>query len=218
MDVNTSTQTCSRWNSATTTTATSTGSTLNNPVWTNQPVIKPTGGWLDPYPYPDSNEFYAGDYYTYTVVNGDSGTPTSKLNDTLSNPDIVINRAATDADAQYKSPLPANQASCDGQGVYFLSDGAANSSSNDRASALMQKSLGSLAFQCSTDLPNQNDANSAWNCMGAYAKSLFNPSKNPKGRSIQTAFVGFGSTFFTSNIEQTSSVDTQNACRMSSRA
>lgn len=215
VNLDTSIQTCSRWNSATQTTGTSTGSTSNNPVWTNQPVIQPTGGWLDS---ANANEFYAGDYYTYTVVNGDSGTPTSKLNDTSSNPDIVINRAATDADAQYKSPLPANQASCDGQGVYFLSDGAANASSNDRAAALMQKSLGSLAFQCSTDLPNQNDSNSAWNCMGAYAKSLFNPSNNPKGRSIQTAFVGFGSTFFTSNIEQTSSVDTQNACRMSSRA
>lgn len=210
VDVTNSVQSCNTWsNNSTTTTATSTGSTSNNPVWTNQPDIQPPGGWLDS--YPSNNEFYAGDYFT------DSGVLNSKLND-VSNPDIVINRAATDADAQYKSPLPENQASCDGQGVYFLSDGAANSSSNDRTSALMQKSLGSLAFQCSTDLPNQNDATSAWNCMGAYAKSLFNPSKNPKGRSIQTAFVGFGSTFFTSNIEQTSSVDTQNACRMSSRA
>lgn len=77
VNLDTSTQTCSRWNGPTQTTRTSTGSTSNNPVWTNQPVIQPTGGWLDP--YPSSNEFYAGDYYTYTVVNGDSGTPTSKL-------------------------------------------------------------------------------------------------------------------------------------------
>ena len=122
--------------------------------------------------------------------------------------------------SMYTSPLPSadKQASCDGQGIYFLSDGVANSSDDNRASLLMEKSLDtkSSLFSCSNDLPNA-DAKSAWRCMGAYSKALFNPAKNPKGRSIQTAFVGFGSTFFTNNIT-TANQDTQNACRLSSRA
>lgn len=121
----------------------------------------------------------------------------------------------------YISPLPslANKASCDGQGVYILSDGAANSSDDNRAASMMQQSLGTNGslFSCSNDLPNDADNQSAWRCMGAYSKALFDPAKNPVQRSIQTAFVGFGSTFFTDNVS-TANQDTQNACRMSSRA
>lgn len=120
----------------------------------------------------------------------------------------------------YISPLPsdANKASCDGQGIYFLSDGVANSSDDNRALLMMQQSLGakSSLFSCSYDLPNA-DPKSAWRCMGAYSKMLFDPAKNPIQRSIQTAFVGFGSTFFTDNLANANQ-DTKNACRMSSRA
>ena len=163
-------------------------------------------------------------YYTTFVYNvyNDTGMLKSKRNDTTTNPDILVNRAASDADARYKSPLPtvANRASCDGQGIYFLSDGQPNSSSDSRALSVMQKALdtkGSL-FQCSNDLSN-TDGGSAWRCMGAFAKALFNPATNPVGVSIKTAFVGFGKEFEASSINATGiSTDTQNACRMSSRA
>lgn len=163
---------------------------------------------------------YFGTYYDYQ--GNDTGIIKSKGNDTTSNPDIVMSRTAADANLQYKSPLPvvADRASCDGQGIYFLSDGQPNSSSDSRALNIMQKTLdakGSL-FQCSNDLSN-TDGSSAWRCMGAFAKALFNPATNPVGVSIKTAFVGFGSEFEASSINATGvSTDTQNACRMSSRA
>ncbi|MDO6645597.1 PilC/PilY family type IV pilus protein [Acinetobacter guillouiae] len=145
-------------------------------------------------------------YYYYTD-NPDSGFNNSVIIDTRNS-------------SNYLSPLPsdANKASCDGQGIYFLSDGVANNTSDDRALSLMKKSLDSKSslFSCTNEIPNA-DSGSAWRCMGAYSKSLFDPSKNPMQRSIQTAFVGFGSTFFTNNI-LTANQDTQNACRISSRA
>ena len=168
---------------------------------------------------------YYGTYYNKVTANDDSGISYSKEND-KTNSGIVVNNLVSDADALYKSPLPsdAKKASCDGQGIYFLSDGAANNSSDTKALTVMQKTLdtkGSL-FSCSSILSNTldasgNDAGSGWQCMGAFAKSLFNPVTNPKGRSIQTAFVGFGSMFFTNNITS-SNQDTKNACRLSSRA
>lgn len=147
-----------------------------------------------------------------------SGMGASKRND-ASNPGIIVNRSVADDKAQYQSPLPSeeNKASCDGQGVYFLSDGQPNSSSDAIAGSMMQKSLGNKGstFSCSNDLANTDSA-SAWRCMGAYAKTLFNPATNPKGRSIQTAFVGFGSEF--AGNPTSASRDIQNACRISSRA
>lgn len=169
--------------------------------------------------------YYYSEPFTYLDKNMDSGTPKSKANDTTATPDIVVSRSATDADTQYNSPLPtvADRASCDGQGVYFLSDGQPNGSSNDRALRVMQKALDTSGstFQCNTDLPNGTNGNnsaSAWNCMGAFAKALFNPTTNPKGVSIKTAFVGFGSVFQTEAIDSTVSQDAQNACKISSRA
>ncbi len=35
-------------------------------------------------------------------------------------------------------------------------------------------------------------SDSAWDCMGEFAKKLFDATKNPTGVPIQTAFVGFG--------------------------
>ena len=222
VDTTNAVQTCKNWNSSQNTTGTSSGATTNNnPLWINQPGIQPIGGWLDQ----DSDQFYAGDYYAYTVQNLDSGMPYSKEND-VTNAGIVNDNAVEDIDATYKSPLPSEtkKASCDGQGVYFLSDGAANNSSDTRAFNVMQKTLGTKGsqFSCSSILPNTldsdgNDTGSGWACMGAYAKALFDPAKNQKNRSIQTAFVGFGSMFFTSDITGANQ-DTKNACQLSSRA
>lgn len=98
----------------------------------------------------------------------------------------------------YKSPLPpeASRHSCDGQGIYILSDGAANKA--DQAEALMKQALENTSFSCSaTDGWNYADNNGdgyglgKWPCMAAFAKKLYTKD-NPAKVSIQTAFVGFG--------------------------
>ena len=105
----------------------------------------------------------------------------------------------TDDFTAYKSPITASQ--CDGYGIYFLTDGEPNYSSTVIASSLMDKSLNinpntanSLTkTSCSGGL-NNSTSDSAWNCMGEYAKKLRDPI-NPSGQVIKTAAVGFGSVF-----------------------
>ncbi|MCR4529445.1 PilC/PilY family type IV pilus protein [Acinetobacter venetianus] len=174
------------------------------------------------------------DYFYYYVIDTkifpdtNSGIPKSKNRDTTSNPDIVVNRSAADVDALYQSPLPSASArvSCDGQGIYFLSDGAANSSGTSEATKVMSKALGNkgTGFSCSGGLSNTG-SDSAWDCMGEFAKKLYNggqiqsdvsQSTNPVNVPIQTAFVGFGSVM--NNLTAASGAgDARNACRISSR-
>lgn len=199
--------------------------TCKNNGWSSWVSTPPTGiGSATQTDYASDSTYYYYYYsepFTYTVANANSGTPKSKVNDTTTNPDIMIDRTATDLAARYKSPLPTTSSSCDGQGVYFLSDGQPNNSSNAQALTVMQKALDTSgsAFSCSTDLPNDPDnTSSAWNCMGAFAKALFNPVNNPKGVSIKTAFVGFGKEFESSTVTSSSTLDVKNACKISSRA
>lgn len=169
--------------------------------------------------------YYDGtyDYYYYYVVetktlyDSNSGMPSSKANDTTSNPGIVVDRTASNANARYKSPLPAvaDRVSCDGQGVYVLSDGAANNTSVSEATKIMSTALGSTHganFSCSGGLTG-GGSDSGWDCMGEFAKKLFNASTNPAGVSIQTAFVGFGN-----EMNSLSQSYVQNACKLSSRS
>ncbi|MFW2161140.1 pilus assembly protein PilY [Acinetobacter beijerinckii] len=196
--------------------------------WSNWSSTAPSGlGSALPIsgtPSSDSNYNYF--YYSVPYTHTDSGISNSKANDTTGNPDIVMSRTATNAIAQYKSPLPARSSSCDGQGVYFLSDGQPNGSSNTRALTIMSKALDTegSTFSCSIDLPNDDgttanaNPSSAWNCMGAFAKALFDPTKNPKRRSIKTAFVGFGKDFESNTVTSSTGTDIKNACKISSRA
>lgn len=98
----------------------------------------------------------------------------------------------------YKSPLPpeASRHSCDGQGIYVLTDGAANKA--DQAEALMKQALEDTSFSCSAangwDYADNNGDGyglGKWPCMAAFAKKLYTKN-NPAKVSIQTAFVGFG--------------------------
>jgi type IV pilus assembly protein PilY1 len=95
----------------------------------------------------------------------------------------------------YASPLPSNSANpeCNGQGIYFLTDGYPNSSSTTRASAVMAKALNQSSFSCGTGLSGGNSSG-AWGCLGSFAQAL-EKSNNPKGVSIKTAVVGFGAVF-----------------------
>lgn len=129
-------------------------------------------------------------------------------------------------DLNYNSPLPAvaDRVSCDGQGVYILSDGAANSTDEDRSKTVMSAALGSTdgnGFSClnTSEFADAQDPTSTgrpwgyWHCMGAFAKKLFNKDTNPARVSIQTAFVGFGK-----DMSSLTQPYVQRACALSSRA
>lgn len=114
----------------------------------------------------------------------------------------------------YRSPLPAvnDRQSCDGQGVYILSDGVPTPKTDSTLESVMNAALNSTSFNCSAagGLGTDND----WHCMSNFAKKLFNQSQNPAGVSIQTAFVGFGAAL---NDLSTNDTDAINACKLSSR-
>lgn len=116
-------------------------------------------------------------------------------------------------DLNYISPLPAaaQRQSCDGQGVYILSDGEANNSRTSYAEPIMQQALNDTGFRCS-DAGLSSSGSGAWHCMGEFAKYLFDKTKNPAGVSIQTAFVGFGNDF-----QGLNKTHVQQACKLSSR-
>lgn len=113
--------------------------------------------------------------------------------------------------AKYKSPLPPvdERQSCDGQGVYILSDGVPSSKTQSSIENVMSAALGGNSFSCSGGVSGGTD----WNCKSNFAKKLFNPLTNPAKVSIQTAFVGFSSSF-----NNLSTNDVKNACKMSSRS
>lgn len=121
--------------------------------------------------------------------------------------------------------------SCDSNGIYFLTDGAPNSTKPGMASRIMNKSL-------STDLYKINGVPSGlvspklqsnlfagetggWEYIGEYAKKLYDKTKNPSGASIRTAVAGFGSSFAgipkksdgTYDCDATTNIDAKNACK-----
>lgn len=162
--------------------------------------------------------YYKNQSTTYSERNN-TGIANSKIKDAV-NSGIVVDRNAPDETALYSSPLPAvaDRQSCDGQGVYILSDGEANRSSNDEALSVMKASLTpthGTTLGCSNTLvdANGNSTESALGCMANYAKKLFNPITNPTGVSIKTAFVGFGS-----DMNSMTQPYVKSSCQLASRA
>lgn len=131
--------------------------------------------------------------------------------------------------------------SCDGNGIYFLTDGAPNSTKDTMARTIMNHSLanGAYAFTGRPDI-NSSDVlkpvplksnlfageTGGWEYIGAYAKKLrnrtllSNTQKNPADMSIKTAVVGFGSSFAgitknangTYDCDSAPNQDAKNAC------
>lgn len=179
---------------------TSTSSTY----WTDLGTTEPAGF------AGDGTETVSGVLYSYTLgmqlgPNADSGFDVSV--------DSVKNGL------NYISPLPAaeDRVSCDGQGIYILSDGAANGTTTARSTSIMSAALGAngTGFNCTGGLADANDPDGnpgGWHCMGELAKKLFDKTKNPIGVSIQTAFVGFGN-----DMNSLSNGFVKRACALSSR-
>lgn len=97
---------------------------------------------------------------------------------------------------RYLSPL--NPKECSGNGIYLLTDGEPNSSSDDRSKTLMNASLQGATSALSVSSCNALSGGStdgAWGCMAEYAALLRNPVNNPLKLPIKTATVGFGKDF-----------------------
>ena len=141
------------------------------------------------------------------AAGGGGGTPTANayaevgaymLGTKTSGTGSGFNKSTTDSksnNSSYISPL-SSPSSCDGRGIYFLTDGAPNSSSSPLK--LMEKALDRSSFNLSTvTLPDGSESNNGMPAVGSFAKALRDPTINPLGtdREISTAVVGFGSVF-----------------------
>lgn len=127
--------------------------------------------------------------------------------------------------------------SCDGNGIYFLTDGAPNSTKDEMAKAIMNHSLtGQYAFPVKPNgtgvlVSPQLKSNlfsgetGGWEYIGEYAKKLNSKTANPAGMRIKTAVVGFGSTFEglkqkpdgSYDCDSTDNLDVKNACKWGSK-
>lgn len=96
---------------------------------------------------------------------------------------------------KYISPL--NTKECSGNGIYLLTDGEPNASSNTRAKKIMNTTLSdapTLSVNTCDGLTG-GSSNGAWGCMADYTALLRNPLNNPLRLPIKTATVGFGKDF-----------------------
>ncbi len=109
----------------------------------------------------------------------------------------------------YQTPLSTTNTQCNGQGIYFLTDGEPNNS--PAPVPLMQAALGangsSFSVPATGTLPNGTQNGHGMPAVGEFAKALRNqrasttaPNRNPLGLEIKTAVVGFGSVF---NVDRT---------------
>lgn len=104
------------------------------------------------------------------------------------------------------TPLDSPSAQCDANGIYFLTDGAPNSTKDNMAQTILNTSLNNDARYTITSKPSGltspklqsglfEGETGGWEWIGEYAKRLNDPTKNPAGVSIKTAVAGFGSSF-----------------------
>ena len=109
--------------------------------------------------------------------------------------DSVKDSKSNGNNGNYISPL-SSPSSCDGRGIYFLTDGNPNSSPDP--ARIMRTVLNNNNFSIPSDsLPDGSEGNNGMPAVGAFARALRDPTINPLGtdREIFTAVVGFGSSF-----------------------
>ncbi len=98
------------------------------------------------------------------------------------------------SNTQYKAPFQVSgaAATCDGQGIYVLTDGVPTATTN--APTVMNAALGTSPALGTASTPALS-GNNGWADTGEFAKRLRNKAQNPASFKILTAVVGFGSTF-----------------------
>ncbi|MDO4449684.1 MAG: hypothetical protein Q4B79_01840 [Moraxella sp.] len=131
----------------------------------------------------------------------------------------------------YDSPIKDDE--CNGNGIYFLTDGAPNDGDNAIAT-YMGRALNS-AFSYDTVMPDETGSagDRSWTAVASFAKRL-NSTNNPLGQPIKTATVGFGYEFHqnststvtkivdgeevqVTNCDALNSADARNLCRWGER-
>lgn len=122
---------------------------------------------------------YNGNYFM--GIRSDSGFPNSYAD-------------AKNSD-KYKTPLSSTNSQCDGQGIYFLTDGMPNNNSDP--GSLMKLALGSKGndFNIPSTGTLTGSSDSGWDAISTFAKALRTNTSNPRGLNIKTAVVGFGSDY-----------------------
>lgn len=99
--------------------------------------------------------------------------------------------------SKYTSPLAATNSTCDGRGIYFLTDGEPKDIGD--ALPIMRAALNKNSFKLpAVTLPDgSRGSQSGMPATGAFAQALRDASLNPLGenREILTAVVGFGAIF-----------------------
>lgn len=186
--------------------------------WKSNTVSVPNNSWDVRFDNNDNRRFYKKTGQTELVTIEDNSSNTSGFASSVSTSKIT-----TETIQHYKSPLPTNKVSCDGQGVYVLSDGEPNDSSDAAAETQMINALtvptlnpDSANFSCNvtsgtlTNPLTGGNSGGAWKCMGEFAKRLYS-GENPAGVKIQTAFVGYSNSF-----NSLDSDDVKNACKLGS--
>ncbi|WHR56695.1 pilus assembly protein [Acinetobacter haemolyticus] len=98
--------------------------------------------------------------------------------------------------------LTDDEKSCNGQGIYILTDGVPNYGNG--TSGLIAKALGNKGdgFSCT-------DSSSGWDCTLQLAETILDSTKNPANIAFKTAVVGFGSDFnsISSSVQTEAAVD-----------
>lgn len=145
---------------------------------------------------------YKGYYYTGPSPSNYSGFTSSASN--------TINNGKYDAPVSISSQKDnASKKECSGQGIYFLTDGQPQPGGvipgadgvSGTAYTLMSAALGAKKdiFNCSSSPLGKRTAydraENGWACVGKFAQALLDPNQNPANVKIQTAVVGFGSSF-----------------------
>ncbi|MCQ8811551.1 hypothetical protein NQU36_26470, partial [Escherichia coli] len=88
-------------------------------------------------------------------------------------------------------------------GIYFFTDGAPNSTKDDMAKTILNRSLNDDTRYTITTKPTRLNSptlqsglfsgeSGGWEWIGEYANRLRYASQNPSGISIKTAVAGFG--------------------------
>lgn len=120
------------------------------------------------------------------------GTTTKGSNDSGFDNSVSASKNAN----HYLSPVTGSTTpTCDGRGIYFLTDGEPNGAPNPLA--LMQQALGSRGADFTgvgiPAMPQGSSRESGMPQVGAFSQAL--RTSNPYGHNVLTAVVGFGSDF-----------------------
>ncbi|GAA0308434.1 hypothetical protein [Psychrobacter aestuarii] len=106
--------------------------------------------------------------------------------------DDSVDTAKNSSKTKYTSPIEKDQ--CGGNGIYLLTDGEPNGSSNQVAKTVMNESLQGSNLSVNSCDALSGSVNQAWGCMAEYTALLRNPT-NPSKSPIRTATVGYGNSF-----------------------